>query len=136
MTQLPDDVRRLFKGPNYAHIATTLPDGGPHSVPVWIGLHGEHIAFFTQPQSRKARNLERDPRVAISIVDFEQPYRMAQVRGRVASTLEGEDALAVIDVLSVKYTGQPFPMRSGVVYLVEPGKVQSMELPFAHTPPA
>ena len=137
MTALPDDVRALFEGPNYAHIATVLPDGGPHSVPVWIGMHDGRIAFFTRPGTRKGRNLARDPRVAISIVDFEQPYRMAQVRGRVTGMLEDDEAFAVIDALSNKYTGQPFPMRSGLsIYLIEAETVQSMELPFSHTPAA
>ena len=111
MTALPDDVRALFEGPNYAHLATVLPSGAPHSVPVWTGIEGEHVVFFTQPASRKARNLERDPRVAFSITDHEQPYRMAQVRGRVVETVEGEAALEIIDRLAVKYTGAPFPMR-------------------------
>jgi PPOX class probable F420-dependent enzyme len=134
MTPLPEDVRALFDGPNYAHLATVLPSGAPHSVPVWTGTEGEHVVFFTQPQSRKARNLKRDPRVAFSITDHEHPYRMAQVRGRVVETLHGDDALSVIDRLAVKYTGQPFPMRSGVVYLIEPEKVQAMSLPFEHAP--
>ena len=67
MTELPEAVRTLLDGPNYAHIATLLPDGAPHSVPVWIGLEDNRIAFLTGPGSRKARNLDRDPRVAISI---------------------------------------------------------------------
>ena len=134
MSPLPAEVRALFEGPNYGHLATVLPSGAPHSVPVWTGVEGEHVVFFTQPQSRKARNLAGDPRVAFSITDHEQPYRMAQVRGRVVDTLEGEAALEVIDRLAVKYTGQPFPMRSGVMYLIEPERVQQMELPFEHAP--
>jgi len=134
MAELPDDVRALFTGANFAHVATVLPDGAPHSVPVWIGIEGDRIAFFTQPASRKARNLEEDPRVAISITDHAVPYRMAHVRGRVAERLEGEQALEVIDRLSHRYTGSPFPMRSGVVFLVEPERVFSMNLPFEHTP--
>jgi PPOX class probable F420-dependent enzyme len=136
MTALPDDVRALFDGPNYAHLATVLPSGAPHSVPVWTAARGEHVLFFTQPQSRKARNLERDPRVAFSITDHEHPYRMAQVRGRVVETLHGDEALEIIDGLALKYTGEPFPMRSGIVYLIEPERVQQMELPFRHTPAA
>jgi PPOX class probable F420-dependent enzyme len=136
MTALPDDVRALFDGPNYAHLATVLPSGAPHSVPVWTAARGEHVLFFTQPQSRKARNLERDPRVAFSITDHEHPYRMAQVRGRVVETLHADEALEIIDELAVKYTGEPFPMRSGIVYLIEPERVQQMELPFRHTPAA
>jgi len=136
MATLSDDVRALFEGANYAHLATLMPSGAPHSVPLWIGVEGERLAFFTQPASRKARNLARDGRVAISITNHEHPYRMAQVRGRVVETLEGEEALEVIDRLAHRYTGSPFPMRSGTVYLVEPERVQSMELPFQHAPGA
>jgi PPOX class probable F420-dependent enzyme len=134
MAELPDDVRALFEAANFAHVATVLPDGAPHSVPVWIGMEGDRIAFFTQPGSRKARNLEADPRVAVSITDHEAPYRMAHVRGRVIDRLEGDGALVAIDRLSHKYTGRPFPMRSGIVFLVEPERVFSMNLPFEHTP--
>ncbi len=134
MTPLPAAVRDLFEGPNYAHLATVLPSGAPHSVPVWTGVEGEHIVFFTQPQSRKARNLAQDPRVAFSITDHERPYRMAQVRGRVVDTVQDDAALEIADRLAVKYTGQPFPMRTGVVFLIEPEKVQQMELPFQHAP--
>jgi PPOX class probable F420-dependent enzyme len=121
MTELPPDVRTLFEGPNYAHVATLLPDGAPHSVPVWVGLEGERIAFLTGPTSRKARNLERDPRIAISVTDRDHPLTMAEVRGRVSGRLEDEAAFEVIDRLSHKYTGQPYPLRTGrVVFLVEP----------------
>jgi PPOX class probable F420-dependent enzyme len=132
--ELDEDVRSLFTGANFGHVATLMPDGSPHSVAVWVGIEGERIVFFTQPQSQKARNLARDGRVAISITDHERPYRTARIRGRVADTLEGDPALEVIDRLSERYTGQAFPMRSGVVYLIEPRKVGFMELPFADRP--
>jgi PPOX class probable F420-dependent enzyme len=103
-------------------------------VAVWVGLEGDRIAFFTQSQSQKAKNLARDPRLAISITDHVSPYRTARVRGCVVDTLEGDEALEVIDRLSERYTGQPFPMRSGIVYLVEPQRVGFMELPFADKP--
>jgi PPOX class probable F420-dependent enzyme len=120
MLQLPDDVRALFEGPNIGHVATTMPNGGPHSVPVWVGIEGDRIAFLTGPGSRKARNLDRDPRLAISITARDQPYSMAHVRGRVAERLEGDAAFEVIDRLAHKYTGQPYPLRSDrIVYLVE-----------------
>ena len=134
MIALPDDVRELFEGPNYAHLATVLPNGAPHSVPVWTNVEGDHVVFFTQPESRKARNVERDPRVAFSITDHAQPYRMAQVRGRVVETLHGDAALEVMDRMAIKYTGQPFPMRRGIAFLVEPERVQQMTLPFSHAP--
>jgi PPOX class probable F420-dependent enzyme len=132
--ELSDDVRRLFQSANFGHVATLMPSGAPHSVAVWVGLEGDRIAFFTQPASQKALNLGRDPRVAISITDHEVPYRTARIRGRVAETLSGEAALEVIDRLSNRYTGKPFPMRSGVVFLIEPEKVGYMELPFEDTP--
>jgi PPOX class probable F420-dependent enzyme len=132
--ELSDEVRALFEGANFGHVATLMPTGAPHSVAVWVGLEGERIAFFTQPASQKALNLGRDPRVAISITDHEVPYRTARVRGLVAETLDGERALEVIDRISNRYTGKPFPMRSGVVFLVEPVTVGYMELPFEDRP--
>lgn len=120
MSKLADEVRILFEGANYAHVATVLPDGSPHSVPVWVGLEDGRIAFLTAPGARKARNVERDPRVAISITDASQPFTMAEVRGRVVERLEEDAAFEVIDRISHKYIGQPYPVRTDrVVYLVE-----------------
>jgi PPOX class probable F420-dependent enzyme len=112
VTKLPDAVRKLFEGANLAHLATVLPDGGPHSVALWVGMEGDRIVFLTQLGSRKARNLDRDPRVAISITDRDQPNTMAQVQGRVVERLEGEPAWIIIDRLSHKYLGQPYPERT------------------------
>ena len=121
MTSLPDDVRALFEGPNYAHVATLMPDGAPHSVPVWAGVEDGRIAFLTSPGSRKARNLARDPRVAISVTVHDRPFTMASVRGRVSEPLEGDPAWEIIDRLAHKYTGGPYPLRTDrVVFLVEP----------------
>ena len=131
---LPDEVRAVLDGRNFAHLATLLPDGAPHSVPVWLLREGDHVAFFTQTGSRKARNLASDGRVALSVVDGVNPYRSVWVRGRVARTIEGVEALRTIDRIAEKYTGAPFPMRSGVVYLVEPERVGTITLPFTHTP--
>ena len=121
MASLPGEVRLLLDGPNVAHVATLLPDGAPHSVPVWIGLEANRIVFLTSPGSRKARNLDRDPRVAISITDRNQPHAMAQIRGRVVARVDGDAGWTIIDRLSQKYIGQPYPLRTDrVVYLVEP----------------
>ena len=131
---LHDGVRALLEAPNYVHLATLLPDGSPHTVPIWARLEGDRVAFFTQPQSRKARNVAGDSRVAMSLIDLDNPYRSGWLRGRVVQTLEGDEALDVIDRIANKYTGEPFPMRSGVVYLVEPERSGFFELPFRHTP--
>jgi PPOX class probable F420-dependent enzyme len=120
VNSLPENVRALIEAPNIAHVATVLPDGAPHSVPVWIGSVGDRLAFLTSPNSRKARNLAREPRVAISITDRENPHTMAQIRGRVTERLEGDAAWMIIDRLSHKYIGQPYPLRTDrVVFLVQ-----------------
>jgi PPOX class probable F420-dependent enzyme len=136
MAELTPEIRALFEGANYAHVATLLPDGSPHSVAVWVGVEGDRVSFFTQSESRKARNLARDPRVAFSITNHDNPYETARVRGRVAETLTGDAALEVMDRISIRYTGEPFPMRgpNGVLFLVEVHTASRMVLPFSHEP--
>jgi PPOX class probable F420-dependent enzyme len=131
MPGIPEDVRPLLEGRNFAHLATLLPDGAPHSVALWIGVEGDRVVFFTQPTSRKARNLAGDPRLAISVVDRENPYRTAWLRGRVVETRTGEAALGTIDALSQRYTGAPFPMRTGTLFVAEVTRAGTMTLPFS-----
>jgi PPOX class probable F420-dependent enzyme len=117
-------ARQLMQGANQAHLATLLPDGSPHSVPVWIDIEGEHLAFLTDPNSRKARNIAHDSRVAISVTDRDQPFTMAQIRGRVMERLEGAEAWTIIDRISHKYVGGPYPQGlDRVVFLVRPEHV-------------
>lgn len=134
MVALTDEVRAVLAGPNFGHVATILPDGGPHSVPVWVDLEGDRIVFFTQTGTRKARNLERDGRIAISLVDGANPYRTAQIRGRVVEKRTGDAAEVVIERIARKFTGEPFPWQSphSVLYVVEPERVRFMALPFRH----
>jgi PPOX class probable F420-dependent enzyme len=97
---MTEDVRRLLAGTPIAHVATLLPDGSPHSVPVWVGLDDERVAFLASPGSRKARNLERDPRVSISLTEDGKPTTMAQIRGRVVERVDGDAAWEIIDRIS------------------------------------
>jgi PPOX class probable F420-dependent enzyme len=129
---IPEDVRPLLEGRNFAHVATLLPDGSPHSVPVWVGIEDDHVVFFTQEGSRKARNVEGDPRVAISVVDHERPYLSAHLRGQVVGKREGDAALEVMDRLARRYTGKDFPVRRGVLYEIEVDRAGTIELPFEH----
>lgn len=120
MSTLTEDVRRYFEAPNIAHMATVLPDGAPHTVPVWVDLQGEQIAFLTSPNSRKARNLDRDPRIALSVIQHDRPTAMASIRGRVVRRLEGDPAWEIIDQISQKYIGQPYPLRTDrALYLID-----------------
>jgi PPOX class probable F420-dependent enzyme len=124
MTQLQPAVTRLLEGPNYAHLATLLPDGSPHCVPIWVGLEVDKVAFMTGPDSRKARDIARDPRVAISLTEHDDPFTMASIRGRVTDLIDGDEAWVIIDRISTVYTGGPYPERQGrIVFLVEPEHV-------------
>lgn len=134
---LSPEVKQLIDRPNFAHLATLMPDGSPQSVPVWVGREGEHIIVCTGEGSLKAKNTRRDPRVALSIVDFTNPYEEVQVRGRVIERRPDSDFKAM-DKVSHKYTGKPFPFRQPegrVVLVIEVEKARYTKLPFEHTPP-
>jgi len=131
-----DEVRALVEGRSFAYVASTRADGSPDVVPVWLTTVGDRIAFFTQTTTSKSRNLERDPRVAIAIGDEENPYRAAHVRGRIVER-RTDPAIwdEVIDPMSVKYTGEPFPLRpeTTVLCLVEVESAKVRTLPFRHS---
>jgi PPOX class probable F420-dependent enzyme len=117
---LDPGVRRVLDGASFAHLATVLPDGSPHSTPVYVGAHGDRIVFFTGPGSRKARNLRREPRMALSITPTDNPFEPVVVRGRVVEWLEGAAAWEIIDRLATKYTGTPYPRgEERVVAVIE-----------------
>ena len=99
---LDPDVRRVLDGTSIAHLATVLPDGSPHTVPLWIGTHGDRIVFLTGPDSRKARNLRRDPRMALSIAPADNPFQPVVIRGRVVEWLDGDAAWEIIDQLATQ----------------------------------
>lgn len=128
---LDGTVEELFGGGHVVHLTTLRADGAPQSRPVWTIVHEGRVVFFTQPKSAKARDLARDPRVALSVTDRRNSYRSAWLRGRVAHVIEGDDALDVIDRISEAYLGRPFPMRSGNVYVVEADAQGNAVLPFS-----
>jgi PPOX class probable F420-dependent enzyme len=134
---LSDDVKALVGGANFAHLATLMPDGSPQNAPVWMDLDGDRILVCTGEGSLKARNTKRDPRVAISIVAYDNPYVEAQIRGRVVERRPDAD-FAVMDPVSRKYTGKPFPMRDNpaqrLVLVIEVDRVRFTRLPFVHAP--
>lgn len=137
MPALSPEVKNLIDRPNFAHLATLMPDGSPQSVPVWIGREQEHLVICTGEGSLKAKNTRRDPRVAVSVVDFHNPYEEVQIRGRVIERRPDSD-FKTMDAVSHKYTGKPFPMRNPegrVALIVEVEKVRYTKLPFEHTPP-
>jgi len=135
--ELSPEVKQLIDRPIFAHLATLMPDGSPQSVPVWVGREGEHLVVCTGEGSLKAKNTRRDPRVSLSIVDFTNPYEEVQIRGRVVERRPDPD-LKIMDPISHKYTGKPFPMRKPegrVALIIEVEKARYTKLPFEHTPP-
>jgi len=134
---IPDKVKELLDRPNFAHLATLMPDGSPQSVPVWIGREEERIIICTGEGSLKAKNTLRDARVALSVVNGTNPYEEAQLRGRVVER-RPDPQLTIMDPISVKYTGKPFPFRTPegrVALFIEVDKARYAKLPFEHTPP-
>lgn len=109
-----------------AHIATAMPDGSPHVTPVWVDTDGEAVLMNTAKGRVKHRNLERDPRVAVSVNAPDDFYRTLIFRGPAQLIDEGADAL--IDRLAKKYIGQeryPFrqPGEVRVTIRVEPDRI-------------
>jgi PPOX class probable F420-dependent enzyme len=118
---LDPETRRVLDGNPIAHLATVLPDGAPHAVPVWIGTVGDHIAVLTGPGSRKARNLRRDPRVAISLTPPENPMQPVAIRGKVVEWVQGDAAWEIVDRIAMKYIGVPYSRgEERIVALIEP----------------
>jgi PPOX class probable F420-dependent enzyme len=133
---LSDEIKRLLDGANFAHLATLMPDGSPESAPVWVGRDGDRIVICTSESTLKGRNTRRDPRVAISLVDFRDPYAEVQIRGHVVERRPDPD-LKLLDPISMKYTGKPFPFRNPegrVALFIEVDKARYTKLPFEHTP--
>ena len=107
---LPADVRQLFDAPNYVHLSTLRRDGSPRNHVVWVGLEGDHLLVCTSDRTWKAKDMRRNPRVALSVVDLQDPYRMAAVQGRVVEIRPDHDC-TVMDTIAMKYTSRPFPAR-------------------------
>jgi PPOX class probable F420-dependent enzyme len=101
---LSDRDRRIMDGPNFASVATVMPDGSPHVSTIWIDLDGDDVVFNTSEGRVKTANLRRDPRVAISVFDQNDPYEQVVVHGTVVD-LTHDGAREHIDRLAKKYLG-------------------------------
>jgi PPOX class probable F420-dependent enzyme len=127
---IPDKYRDLFSKRAFANLGTLMPDGRPQVTPVWIDLDGDFVVFNSAKGRQKDKNVRRDPRVALSIVDPDNPYRYLEIRGRVAEITE-HGANEHIDKLAKKYLGvekypygQPGEVR--VLYKVQPEHTTTM----------
>lgn len=128
MAAIPDGVRAKLEQKTFWHLATINEDGSATSTPVWVDVDRGQVIVNTAIGRLKERNVRRDPRVALSMTDFENPYDWAEIRGRVVEFVEGEPAEATIDALAKKYIDQdryPFrqPGERRVTMRIEPTRV-------------
>ena len=79
---LNDEIRRLLDGRHFAVLATINPDGAPQTSAMWVGRDGDDVLFSTVAGRRKHRNLERDPRASVTVLDSGDPYNYVELRGR------------------------------------------------------
>jgi PPOX class probable F420-dependent enzyme len=105
---LTDNVRALAKANSFPTVVTLLPDGTPQARIVWIDADGDHLLINTERDRQRTRNVRRDPRVTVLLVDPANPYEQVEVRGHVVEIVEDESARAHIDALSQKYLGTPY----------------------------
>ncbi|MBM3658263.1 MAG: TIGR03618 family F420-dependent PPOX class oxidoreductase [Actinobacteria bacterium] len=130
-SELSPRAREMLTQANFGHLATLMPGGEPKVDPVWVGLDGTRILVATDAKSLKARNVDADARVALSVTAFDDPYEQLLVRGVVAE-VRPDDDLAVLDEMSLRYLGTPFPRRrwsSRVVLVVDPVVVRHYSSP-------
>ena len=127
---IPEKYKDLFQKRAFASLGTLMPDGRPQVTPVWCDFDGEHVIFNSARGRQKDRNVRRDPRVSLAIIDPENPYRYLEIRGRVAEITE-EGADAHIDKMAKKYLGAdkyPYrqPSETRVIFKIQPERVNTM----------
>jgi PPOX class probable F420-dependent enzyme len=128
---IPEQFRDLFNKKAFASLTTIMPDGSPQTTPVWCDTDGEHVIFNSAKGRQKDRNVRRDPRIAMAIIDPDNPYRYLEIRGKVVEITE-QGADAHIDKMAKKYLGKdkyPFrqPGEVRVMYKIRPEHTTTME---------
>jgi PPOX class probable F420-dependent enzyme len=129
MATIPPSHADLLNKPAFAQLATLNPDGSPQVTPVWVDFDGTNLVINTARGRVKTKNLAREPRVAVSIPDPENPYRYLGIQGRVVEMTE-KGADAHIDKMAKKYLGKDtYPFRAPgevrVIVKIAPEKVHT-----------
>ena len=125
---LTQSQREFLQQPFYGAVTTVREDGSPHTTVVWVDVDDETVLFNTASGRVKPRNLERDPRVSLIVIDPQDGDRWIAVDGRVEMTTEGADAS--IDRLAKKYLGQDVypwhkPEEQRIIVRIRPEHVQA-----------
>ena len=127
---LPPELLALLRLPSTCYVATTMPDGSPQLTQTWVDTDGQNVLVNTVQGFQKARNLERDPRIAVTVSSPDNPSRYFAVRGRVTSaTTDG--AAEHIEALAQRYLGAPYPWYGGrdqsrLLLTIRPEKIHAM----------
>ena len=123
---LDPTLRTLATHRNFAAFTTLMPDGQPQTQVMWVDADDDHVLINTELGRQKQLNVQRDPRVTVTVIDAENPYRYVEVRGRVVEQVGGDEARAHIDACSQRYNGQPYPPEAigteRVILRIEPDR--------------
>jgi PPOX class probable F420-dependent enzyme len=126
------DIQRLFQGRNLAFVSTLSGDGSPHVTPMWADMEGDLILINTFETSAKNKNITKDPRIAISVVENNNPYNMVSIKGRVIErTAEGADEH--LKKLAKRYLGigkyyYRKPNHRRIILKVKPDKAMGLSI--------
>lgn len=101
-------ARDLAKGKNFAALTTLLPSGQPSTQVMWVDADDDHLLINTEVGRQKFTNVSKDPRVTVTVIDADNPYHYAEIRGRVTEKITGPEARAHIDTLAEKYVGRAY----------------------------
>lgn len=128
--KIPEKYRDLFNKRAFASLGTIMPDGRPQVTPVWCDVEGDLVLFNSAKGRQKDKNVRRDPRVSLAIIDPDNPYRYLEIRGSVVEITE-QGANEHINKMAKKYLdadkypyGQPGEVR--VIYKIQPEHVNVM----------
>jgi len=111
---MDSSISKIFEEKNFAFLATVMKDGSPQVTPTWVDIDKSDgtVLVNTAKGRTKHRNVSTDPRVAVSVIDFSNPYRMVAIRGKVTEQINGKEADQHIDKLAKKYLGEDkYPRR-------------------------
>lgn len=128
--KLPEDLLALLGKKAICYVATAMPDGSPQLTQVWVDTDGEHVVINTVQGFQKIRNIERDPRVAVSVSDPDSPSSYFTVRGRVVK-ITADGGVEHIEKLAQRYLGAPYPWYGGreqvrLIMTIEADRVSGM----------
>jgi PPOX class probable F420-dependent enzyme len=125
-------IRKLFEDKNFAFVSTLMKDGYPQITPTWIDIEDSNILINTAMGRIKQKNVSRNPKLSLAIIDQNNPYDMVTVRGKVMEQITGDAADEHIDKLAKKYLGKDkypnmMPGEKRVILKVKPEKVFHMK---------